>query len=772
MVQQWDPASALGGAARALAALQLRVGSETFLYIFLPALLFHAALTIEVRQLLQDAAPILLLAVVAVVVSTLVIGAALAPVARVPLVACLLLGAIVATTDPVAVIAIFRDIGAPARLTRLLEGESLLNDAAAITLFTVLVDILLGGHTGAGAALTFVRAFLGGAVVGLVGGYIAVMLMSWLRDLRFAQVTLTLALPYIAFITGENGLHVSGVVACVTSGLALNAAAQPRVAPEHWRFLNDVWEQLAFWASSLIFLLASLLVPRLILDLGWYDLFLILTVVIAALGARALVLFGLLPVLSKAGLSESVSHRHKTMIIWGGLRGAITLALALAVTENDAISRDVQRFIAVLATGFVLFTLLVNGLTLKPLLRLLGLDRLSPFDLALRDQVLAMSRERVVEAVRITGASYGFPAELTQDVAERYREDASGTTSAFTLRARDDDRMRLGLVALATRERELVLALFAARSVSGRVVRELLAEADRLIERTRTRGLTEYLDASRQATSLSWGFRAAHLLHRRFRIDRPLVDRLADRFERLLATRVVLESLLAYLTEKIAYVAGPRLAPQLRKAVQQRLQMTDASLEGFRAEYGDYALLLERRFLHRVALAKEDDEYRALYDERLIGPELYNALRRDLETSREEFDVRPRLDLGLEARALIARLPLFAGLSPAELDEVAHVLVPRVAMPDEQLVAAGQRTGQLYFISSGVAEAVAGSQRVLLTRGDMCGDAAPIPDLPPHAAVRALSYCQLLVLEARDLERLQRHSPALKRQIDALRRQP
>jgi CPA1 family monovalent cation:H+ antiporter len=738
------------------------LGSETFLYVFLPVLLFHAALTIDVRQLLQDAAPVLLLAVVAVVVSTVVIGFALAPVASVSAVACLMLGAIVATTDPVAVIGIFRDIGAPARLTRLLEGESLLNDAAAITLFTLLLDILIGGRPiGAGsAALAFARAFLGGLAVGLVAGRVAVGLMSWLRDQRFAQVTLTLALPYIAYIGGEHFLHVSGVVATVAAGLALNAVAQPRVSPDDWHFLNDVWEQLAFWASSLIFLLASLLVPRLVEDVGWYDGFLVLTVVVAALAARALVLFGLLPALTTIGFSQSVSHRHKTMIVWGGLRGAVTLALALAVTENVSIGLDVQRFIAVLATGFVLFTLLVNGLTLRPLMRLLGLDRLSAFDQALRDQVLTLSRERVVESVQQMGRAYGFPRELTSEVADAYRTESAEATS-LTMRARDDDRLRLGAVALATRERELVLARFAARAISGRVVREMIADADRLIERTRARGLAEYRETARQGSALSWSFRAGHFLHRRFRIDRLLVDRLADRFERFLALRVVLEELTRYVDDKLGYVVGPRLAPQLREAVQQRQQTADALLEAFRAEYAEYSLLLERRFLHRVALAREDEEYRSLFDERLIGPELYAALRRELDASREKADVRPRLDLGLESRGLIARVPLLASLTSEQLDDIAQLLVPRVAMPGEQVSAGGQRDGRLYVISSGVAEALTGGQRLLLTRGDMFGDAALARDVPPDAEIRALSYCQLLVLERRGVEELLKRHPTL-----------
>ncbi len=140
-----------------------------FIYVFLPLLIFEAALTTDVRRVLDDAAPILLLAVIATLVAAAIVGLALWPLAGQPLVVCLLLGAVVSTTDPAAVIAIFRDVGAPARLTRLVEGESLLNDASAILAYTLLLGIIVNGrepHLGDGAIEFFV-SFFGGAAARL-----------------------------------------------------------------------------------------------------------------------------------------------------------------------------------------------------------------------------------------------------------------------------------------------------------------------------------------------------------------------------------------------------------------------------------------------------------------------------------------------------------------------------------------------------------------------------------------------------------------------------
>ena len=129
-------------------------------------------------------------------------------------------------------------------------------------------------------------------------------------------------------------------------------------------------------------------------------------------------LFLLLPLLSLAKLTQPISTAYKLAIAWGGLRGALTLVLALAVTENSALNPEVQRFVAVLATGMVLFTLLVNGTTLRAVIHLLRLDRLSPVDQALRDRVLALSYAEIAETIRATGREHEIsPSALASALA-------------------------------------------------------------------------------------------------------------------------------------------------------------------------------------------------------------------------------------------------------------------------------------------------------------------------------------------------------------------
>jgi CPA1 family monovalent cation:H+ antiporter len=751
--------------------LDFPITSNGFLYIFLPVLLFEAALTIDVRRLLEDAAPIFVLAVIAVLATTAAVGLALWPLAPVSLVACLLLAAIIATTDPAAVVAIFRDLGAPARLTRLVEGESLLNDATAIALFTVLLGILMTEREVplGEAVLTFLTSFLGGALVGFLGGRGLMLLVPWLRDSRLAETTLTLALPYLVYTLSERYFDVSGVTAVVVAGLVVNAQGRRRLAPENRAFLQDLWQQLAFWAGSLVFILASMLVPRLMIGTTVRDVLLIGVVALAALLARAAVLFGFLPLLSAARLARRVSGRYQFVIMWGAMRGAVTLALALGVTENRSIDPEIQRFVAILATGFVLFTLFVNGTTLRPVIHLLKLDRLSPLDQALRHQVVALALGRVRDAIREAAAGYRIGETPTADVLGPYQERiAEASVHTFDEAIADRDLITLGLFALATQERELILEHFRHRSVSRRILERLLADVEDIMDSARADGRLGYVRAARRQLAFGPMFRLAHLLHRHTRVDRALVASLAARFELLLVSRMVLEELARFVGRNMTPVLGQRVSDLLADIIAQRHAATVRALDALRLQYPAYADALERRFLRQSALRLEAAEYQTLRAEGLIGQELYNDLRREVESRRARAERRPHLDLGLATRELVRDFALFEGLDAAQLDKITALLQPRFAVPGERLIRQGERGVDMYFISSGAVEVNVAGQKIQLGRGDFFGEMALLGGRERRADVTALGYCQLLVLADADFRTLLATDPSIHAHINRI----
>ncbi|WP_417669437.1 cation:proton antiporter [Roseibium sp.] len=748
------------------------IDSEKILYIFLPILLFQTSLTLDVRRIFEDIGPILVMAVVAVFVATFFIGLALYPLAGVPLVACLLLGAIVATTDPVAVVAIFRDIGAPARLGRIVEGESLLNDAAAIVLFVILLGILTGKQSpdAVTAVMAFLRSFAGGVIVGFLFARIFILILPLMRDLPLAQVTHSLALPYLLYVVCDQFADVSAVVAVVAAGIVFNLSGPSLIAPKHWTFLHDVWEQIAFWASSLIFVLAAILIPRLVSGFAPLDLLLLLVLVVAALAARAVVIFALLPVLSTLRMGEAVNTKFKTVILWGGMRGAVTLTLALSVSEHVALSDEISSFVTKLATGFVLFTLLVYGTSLKPLIRLLGLNQLTSRDKALRTQFLSLVLSDVRQEVETAARDYNISHEVSGKISERYREraKAAAIASGSLEDLKDKERVVLGLLALADRERELVLGHFHEKTISNRAVSQHLAAAGRISDMTRSEGRAGYNRAARLPLKFGARFQIAQWLHRRLKIQHFLSITLADRFEYLLVSRIIAEELVAFNTRRIRPLVGERVGSILNDTLCARRNEITRAIEALRLQYPDYADAQESLFLTKTGYRLEESAYTEAHAHALIGAELYNDLTADLARSRQATSQRPRLDLGLKTLDLLTQHALFRDLEPDRLESLAKLVRPQFATPGEKLISKGEKGDTAFFISSGAVEVRTQTDVIRLGRGDMFGEIALLTGKPRSADVIALGYCQLLTLSEADYRRLIGKAPDLKAHMDSL----
>lgn len=751
---------------------QLPLGSDTFIYVFLPPLIFEAALTSDVRRILEDAAPILVLAVIATLAAMGVVGLALWPFSGMPLVVCLLLGAVVSTTDPAAVIAIFRDVGAAARLTRLVEGELLLNDAAAIVAYTVLLGVIVSGrpfHVGSGA-VEFLISFFGGGLLGAVSGRVMLELIPWTRDDRLAVATLTVALAYLSFIAADRFFDVSGVVAVLTAGLTVSAFGKSRIAPYNWAFLTDLWEQLGYWAHSLVFLLASILVPQLFFDLQLRDVGLLVILIVAVYAARLMVLFLLFPLLAATRLMQPISTAYKLAIAWGGLRGALTLVLAFSLTENPALSPETQHFVAVLATGLVLFTLLVGGTTLRFLIRFLGLDRLSPADLLLRDRVLELTYAETSDIIRKTAREHGLNPSAEARALAPYQAWAKTAVAPEPREVTDiteRERLGVGLVALGSQERMLVLETLARRAASPAAVQALMHRAEALVEGARSDGRIGYKRAADAAYAYSFSFRFAYLVYRRLGIGRLLAERLGERFETLLVMRLLVQELAGDEARASRAIFGQRIEALIDKILQERLDRAKVSLDVVRRQYPDYAAALEARFLRQSALRREIGRYRALYEEGLIAPEVYRDLNNGVADAQDR-EAAPRFDMGLETSALIMRLDFFSGLDPRHLERVRRLLRPRFTVPNELIVRKGERGDAVFFIASGAAEVLFGDRHIPLGSGDVFGEMALISGEPRQADVRAQTYCRLLVLRKADFDRFMRDNPEVRTRINEI----
>ena len=468
------PHGILSDAFRSLSSLHIT--ADMVMFVFLPALIFESALSIDVHRLMEDIGPILFLAVIGLLISTFTVGLPLHWATGMGLVVCLLLGSIVSATDPVAVMALFKELGAPKRLNILVEGESLFNDATAIVLYSILVSMVLAGGEAnvLGGIWEFLRVFAGGVIVGYVIARIITWIIERLRKLTLVCITLTITLAYLAFIVAEHYLHVSGVMAVVTAGLVVGSIGRTAISPDAFHALHETWGQLGFWAMSVIFVLVGLAVPELLAAIDKGLLIGLIIVILAASVARAAVIYGLIPVVSALRMGQSVNIAFRTVMFWGGLRGAVSLALALAIFENEAIGPEIRQFIAVLVTGFVLFTLLFQATTIRQVMGWLGLDELTPRDQANRDR----ATEQILTDITIGAAQAIERHDVERDLAESLVEDYRRRVEAANEKVQGIEGMSVadwvtvGLATFVAQEKSNYFDQFGQGFLSVQVLRE------------------------------------------------------------------------------------------------------------------------------------------------------------------------------------------------------------------------------------------------------------------------------------------------------------
>jgi Na+:H+ antiporter len=733
-----------------------RLTSETILFLFLPTLVFESALSIDARALIKELLPILFLAVVGLLVSTFIVGYSIFTLTDQLLVTCLLVGAIVSATDPVAVVAIFRDLGAPHRLALLVEGESLFNDATAIVMFTLLAGMLTGVAEPSllSGSMSFLAVFLGGALLGFVLGQIVLFVLAKIEDLPLVENTLTVALAYLSFIIAEHYLHVSGVMAVVVSALVIGARGRTVLSKAGWEMLESLWGQIGFWANSLIFVLAGMVVPTILISAS-FDLMLpALVVIAAAFVARLFILFGMLPALGRLYAGAKVSSGFRAVMFWGGLRGAVSLALALIVLETPGIAEPVKVFVATMVVSLVLFTLFINATTIRPLLALFGLDQLPPADAALRRRVLADALTEVQKTIDQAASQYTIEDEAVAGLERSYLERVRDLQRDET----DLDHptwVRVGLQMLLRFERHRFEERMDQGLVDQEITRTLLAQNDRFRDAVRTGGGIALQQTQRTATGYSSDVLRGVWLQRHVGWSRGLARALARRFTTLQAARVVLDDMLEREIDALTDLVPGDVMPELRAVYEHRLADVRKALDALEAQYPEYAKALRNNLLALIALRHEQDRYQRMLDDGVIGHEIYHDLQHDLIKRRDVAREHPPLDLGLDPERLVSQVELFQNLDQDTIKQITGLLRPQLALPEEFIMRAGQAGDCMYFVSSGAAEVMLeGGHCITLGSGEFFGEIALIKDQPRVADVRALCFTDLLVLYRKDFQTL------------------
>ena len=382
----------------------LELSPDLVFYLFLPMLIFEGAYNIRYLDLRSSIKTISLLAVVGLALSAFFIGTVSFLVLpytgiEVPLLTMLLFGALISSTDPIAALAIFKEIGVPKRMKMLLEGESLLNDGTALALFQVIFGVMaVGAITPGVIAEGFVHFWvliIGGALFGVAAGYLFAHMIGRVRNLAVVEITLTLILAHVTFIVAEKFLSVSGIIATTAAAMVIGNYGRYKISPTVRGFMEHFWEYTAFVSNSLIFLLIGFSVKD--TDFGDYVL-----PVIAALGvvliARFLSVFAVAPIANSFFKDEGpIPFSWQLIISWGGLRGALPLAIVLLLPYDF----EYRNFILILTLATIFFTLVIKAATLRSFLTYLKLHALSPTEELEREEGFLLIDAKIQERLKV-----------------------------------------------------------------------------------------------------------------------------------------------------------------------------------------------------------------------------------------------------------------------------------------------------------------------------------------------------------------------------------
>lgn len=341
---------------------------EIVFFVILPVLIFEAAWHLKPSILKTWLVPVLLLATLGVLISAFVTAAlvylGVGHAEGFPWIAALLTGAILAATDPIAVMSQLRSSNASEDLTTLFEGESLFNDASAIVLFMIIVEIATGSEDHEGSyALYFAMVFVGGVVVGVVTGLITSALALFLASPITSRFVLVFS-AFSSFYLAEHIFHVSGIMAVMMAAIVTKFSLK-EVEHDIAHGVSETWEWLGLFLNNLLFVVMGLVTTIAMYEEQWLAM---LIGIVATLIARAITVLGISRI--SGWMGKPIPGGWQILLVWGGLRGAIAIALALSLPTSLPYWWTIQSMVF----GVVTFSLLVQGTTNAKLVRKYGRD--------------------------------------------------------------------------------------------------------------------------------------------------------------------------------------------------------------------------------------------------------------------------------------------------------------------------------------------------------------------------------------------------------------
>jgi len=756
----------LGNLARVWQPLEsiryFQLSPELVFFIFLPVLIFESGLSLHARQLAKDIVPVLMLAIPALLLSTTIVGVGVWMLLPLDLTTALLFGALISATDPVAVVSLFKELGTPTRLTTLVEGESLLNDATAIVLFSILLGLALHGGfvvTDIGAAmLEFIRVFLGGTLLGLAFGLLLSRLVVRLHLDTSSVLISSLILAYVAFIVAEHSLHVSGVMAVVAAALSFSLVAAPRLAEETGHAVHNTWEFLADMTNTLLFLLIGMAVDlqSLAATSGF-----ILLVSLLVIAARGVSVYSFVPLTVKLFKLPEVTMGERHIMWWGGLKGGLAIAIVLSIPA-DLPGRDILLH---LTLGVVLLSLLINAPTIRLLIKKLGLDRLSEDESIELEQTAAQVRAhansvlRKLRNNRVLSREGEFRAE--REVSKSLQWPLQDVSA-------ESFKRKQHLNALREESHELE-RLFNAGVVPQYSFLDIKFELQRESDQLRN---PERIEGEMGTSPPSLFIRFENALIRRLR-ESDWASNLLARYQNMRISQHVVKNLVRILMAEAAIEYArqqakidPRFDPLIVSRYRDRLQLLHDRIADYQRDFEDFYHRFEGRFAKRAVLISVLRYIQNEQRKGVVSTKVYAVLEQAINHALELVPAISEPVPGMKNEDLIGLVPLFSGFSDDALKGVAAKAASVNYLPGDIIIGQGEHGDSLYIVVKGrvrVSHSVDEESSVLadLVVGDFFGEMALLGDQVRRATVTAKHTSTLLRLTAQDVIEISRQFPEI-----------
>ncbi len=459
------------------------------MYIYLPILLFESAFNFDFTEFKKIIAPATLLATFGLLLSGIVIALPLQFIFNIDITAALLFGFVISSTDPIAVLTIFKNLGVPKKLQLLVDAESFLNDATSVIAFKILSSVILATSASFSefdSAISFVQLAIGGVMIGTIFGYVFSWLIAPIKNVAAVEIVLTLIVAHLSFIVAEDIFGASGIISVLLTGLVLGNYGRRKISPQVTKSMHDTWNLVTFITISLVFTLIGYEIDLIKLISDWQFVGIFIIIMLIARSLSVYIVGGIYNIFVQINSKIPFSWLH--IANWGGLRGALPLIVILSLP----VDYEYRSLFLELTLAAILFTLLINSLTIESFIRYFKINALdihNKLEICLaQSKMLSDVYEKIKEFGKIGLVEDKHIQNFDKKIKERIQSISHDMQNLLTEAFQDNDEREQKLYAVLQRyclnvEKAVYTEMFENQKINEVVHNTLIGSINRQINK-------------------------------------------------------------------------------------------------------------------------------------------------------------------------------------------------------------------------------------------------------------------------------------------------